>query len=382
MLKKDEIDSILLRYLLNELQGEEQQAAEKWISENPANKLYFEDFRKMHRQVQYVVQAEAVQGRYSTLHRKIQRRSWRHKLTGIAAGILLLMGIGSGIHLYYQPNEAVVTPALATADIQPGSAQAVLRLSTGEQVNLQALNQQLEEKDGTTIHISENGSVNYNTSRETTGSEAVFNQLEIPRGGEFKLMLTDGTEVWLNSETELQYPTTFTGKERVVKLKGEAYFKVAKNSHSPFIVKINDIYVKVYGTQFNINTQNKGKIETVLVRGSVGITYRGRETMLTPSQKAEFSEKDKNITVENIDILPYIAWKDGNFVFHNESLESIMEKLSRWYNLEVFYQNEGIKKIHLSGILERYKEVNELFHHFEKISDARFTIKGNTVTIQ
>lgn len=381
MFKNNEIDSILLRYLLNELNAEERQAAQKWISENTENRLYFENFRKFHHQVQYVVQSEAIRSEYSTLSRKIHLRSWKRRLSGIAAGILLLLGAGTGIYLF-NPQSEPENIAATTSAIQPGSSHAILHLSSGEKINLEGHDQQLQEKDGTTIRISENGTLDYNPSAPTATPEMLANRLEIPRGGEFKLILSDGTEVWLNSETELQYPTTFTGKERIVKLKGEAYFKVAKNTRSPFIVRVNDMQVKVYGTQFNINTQNKGKIETVLVNGSIGITYQGEEILLTPSQKAELSEKTQKISVENVNVLPYIAWKEGNFMFHNESLESIMEKLGRWYDIQVFYTNEHVKTIHLSGMLERYKDVNELFHHFEKISSAKFIVKGNTVTIQ
>jgi transmembrane sensor len=207
----------------------------------------------------------------------------------------------------------------------------------------------------------------------------LINRLEIPRGGEFKIKLADGTEVWLNAETELRYPTVFSSLERRVKLQGEGYFKVAKNEKQPFIVEVGDIEVKVYGTQFNISTQNKDNIETVLVSGSVSIRHHDQETHLNPSQKAAYTSSGK-LTIEEVDVLPYITWKDGNFMFQNESLESVMNKLARWYDLDVFYLNEQTKN--LSGMMTRYKEVSELFHYFEKISTARFIIKGRTVTVK
>lgn len=381
MIKKEEIDTILLRYLLGESNQEEQQEVCIWIEESPENRLYFEEIRKLHHRMQGLVLSESVQGDYTAFRLKMQRHLRWRRLSGVAACIALLIGIGSGIYLYHDTGKTENAIA-ETTTILPGKSRAILHLSSGTSVNLQADNQQLQEKDGTRIQVSEDGSMNYQVSPEVAASGEIINRLEIPRGGEFKLTLSDGTEVWLNSETELQYPTTFTTKERIVKLKGEAYFKVTKNTHSPFIVMVDNVQVKVYGTQFNITTQNKGKIETVLVNGSIGITYQGQETILTPSQKAEFSEGIGKIAVENVNVLPYIAWKEGNFMFHNESLESIMEKLSRWYDIQVFYTNENIKNVRLSGILERYKDVNELFHHFEKISPAEFIVKGNTVTIR
>ena len=222
--------------------------------------------------------------------------------------------------------------------------------------------------------------MNYSESANISTANLI-NRLEIPRGGEFKIKLADGTEVWLNAETELRYPTVFSSLERRVKLQGEGYFKVAKNEKQPFIVEVGDIEIKVYGTQFNISTQNKDNIETVLVSGSVSIRHHDQEIHLTPSQKAAYTSSGK-LTIEEVDVLPYITWKDGNFMFQNESLESIMNKLARWYDLDVFYLNEQTKNIHLSGMMARYKEVSELFHYFEKISTARFIIKGRTVTVK
>ena len=118
-----------------------------------------------------------------------------------------------------------------------------------------------------------------------------------------------------------------------------------------------------------------------LVSGSVSIRHHDQETHLNPSQKAAYTSSGK-LTIEEVDVLPYITWKDGNFMFQNESLESVMNKLARWYDLDVFYLNEQTKNIHLSGMMTRYKEVSELFHYFEKISTARFIIKGRTVTVK
>ena len=205
--------------------------------------------------------------------------------------------------------------------------------------------------------------------------------IHVPAGQRAELMLADGTKVWLNSLSTLTFPGHFNGDIRNVKLDGEGYFAVTKNEKQPFIVEVGDIEVKVYGTQFNISTQNKDNIETVLVSGSVSIRHHDQETHLNPSQKAAYTSSGK-LTIEEVDVLPYITWKDGNFMFQNESLESVMNKLARWYDLDVFYLNEQTKNIHLSGMMTRYKEVSELFHYFEKISTARFIIKGRTVTVK
>lgn len=215
--------------------------------------------------------------------------------------------------------------------------------------------------------------------KEDTETEEVMNRLLVPRGGEFNLTLSDGTRVWLNAETELLYPVRFTGEQRIVYLKGEAYFEVTKNQKMPFLVQVEEVSVKVYGTEFNMNTYDG--VETVLVTGSVSMNQGDREVLLKPNQKGLFDPIKREILVEDVDILPYVAWKNGDFIFRNESLGSIMDKLSRWYGLEIFYQNGDLRDVRLSGNLKRYKDVRELFHSFEKISDTHFKIQGNTVFI-
>lgn len=242
---------------------------------------------------------------------------------------------------------------------------------------------ELEERDGTALQVSENGQIAYHSGKDDKVAEEkgedVMNRLLVPRGGEFSLTLADGTCVWLNAETELLYPVRFNGKQRVVQLKGEAYFKVAKNQDMPFLVQVGDVAVKVYGTEFNMNTYDG--VETVLVTGAVSMNQGNREVMLKPNQKGVFDPSKGEILVENVNVLPYVAWKNGDFIFQNESLGSIMDKLSRWYGLEVFYQNGELRDVRLSGNLKRYKDVKELFHSFEKISDTHFKVQGNTVFI-
>jgi len=267
--------------------------------------------------------------------------------------------------------------------IQPGKTQAVLVLSSGKKVNMGVEACELEERDGTALQVSENGQIAYHSGKDDKvvegKGEDVMNRLLVPRGGEFSLTLADGTCVWLNAETELLYPVRFNGKQRVVQLKGEAYFKVAKNQDMPFLVQVGDVTVKVYGTEFNMNTYDG--VETVLVTGTVSMNQGGREVMLKPNQKGVFDPSKGEILVENVNVLPYVAWKNGDFIFQNESLGSIMDKLSRWYGLEVFYQNSELCNVRLSGNLKRYKDVKELFHSFEKISDTHFKVQGNTVFI-
>ena len=209
--------------------------------------------------------------------------------------------------------------------------------------------------------------------------------MRIPVGGFYQLALSDGSKVWLNSMTELRFPVTFTGEQRKVYLTGEAYFEVTHDSVHPFIVETPDgMEVKVYGTEFNMNTYEKGVVQTVLVKGKVGVRggVLGKEVVLAPEQMAVYREKTGEIQVENVDPYKYVAWKDGEFVFERETIEEIMERLSRWYDVKVFYSNESLKQKRFTGIVSRHKDIEQVLRLIEGPATLRFDISGNMVTVR
>lgn len=383
MIEQNEIDEKLLAYLLDELDDVGREEVKAWLEESEGNKEYFREFQRVYLEFQWGVYAREVKSDFNLLRKKLRKRSSLQVWYGVAAAVVILLSVG-GI-LLWNSGEIEEKPVQVAkkVTIQPGKSQAILVLSSGEEVAMGNVSRQLEEKDGTSVVVSETGRISYQSAEgkggTTKDTARVMNRLVIPRGGEFNLTLSDGTRVWLNAETELRYPVQFNGKERVVYLKGEAYFEVSKNKEKPFLVQVDDMSVKVYGTAFNVNTYNK--IETVLVTGSVGMNQGGKEVLLKPNQKGVFDQVSGKITVEDVDVLAYVSWKNGDFIFRNESLNSIMDKLSRWYGLEVLYQDAGLQEVRLSGNLKRYKDVRELFVSFEKISDARFKVQGNKVIV-
>ena len=383
MIEQNEIDEKLLAYLLDELDDVGREEVKAWLEESERNKEYFREFQRVYLEFQWGVYAREVKSDFNLLRKKLRKRSSLQVWYGVAAAVVILLSVG-GI-LLWNSGEIEEKPVQVAkkVTIQPGKSQAILVLSSGEEVAMGNVSRQLEEKDGTSVVVSETGRISYQSAEgkggTTKDTARVMNRLVIPRGGEFNLTLSDGTRVWLNAETELRYPVQFNGKERVVYLKGEAYFEVSKNKEKPFLVQVDDMSVKVYGTAFNVNTYNK--IETVLVTGSVSMNQGGKEVLLKPNQKGVFDQVSGKITVEDVDVLAYVSWKNGDFIFRNESLNSIMDKLSRWYGLEVLYQDAGLQDVRLSGNLKRYKDVRELFVSFEKISDARFKVQGNKVIV-
>ena len=189
-----------------------------------------------------------------------------------------------------------------------------------------------------------------------------MNRLIVPRGGEYRVELADGTLVYLNAESELQYPVTFIGESREVTLRGEAYFKVTKNNEKPFIVKSDDLSVQVWGTEFNLNTLNQeGYYAATLVEGSVEVKVPGRHSVfLEPSQQARVDCTTSDITCLKVNTLPYTAWKDGKFVFNHEDMQHITMRLEKWYDVEFTYSEETLKNLKVFGVISRYEDITKV----------------------
>lgn len=186
----------------------------------------------------------------------------------------------------------------------------------------------------------------YDGAQVIESKKTLYNKIIVPRGGEFFLTLSDGTEVWLNADSELEYPVNFVADERAVKLRGEAYFKVKKDTTKPFRVTSGEYRLQVYGTEFNMNTYHQEEIQVVLVQGAVGFraNLSTPELRLKPNQLGVANELTGKTEIKEVDVYPYIAWKNQDVVFMNERLESIMEKIERWYDVNVFFQNDSLKR--------------------------------------
>ena len=322
---------------------------------------------------------------FARLENTIQERKSRRMTLrwSVAASVILLIGLFVGRMVNEWRDLDEMRMLAETERIVPG-VKAELILSTGERV---VLNQQRVSIEGVNETGIQNDSVtglNY-TMAKVQGEELVYNTMRIPVGGFYQLALSDGSKVWLNSMTELRFPVAFTGEERKVYLTGEAYFEVAPDSKHPFIVVTEEgMEVKVYGTEFNMSTYQHGVVQTVLVSGKVGIRVNatGKEVMLAPKQMAEYSEKTGMVRVEEADPYRYIAWKDGEFVFERETIEEIMERLGRRYDVKVFYENESLKQKRFTGVISRYENIEQVLRLIEGPATLRFEVKGNVVMMK
>jgi ferric-dicitrate binding protein FerR (iron transport regulator) len=312
-------------------------------------------------------------------YRIFRFRAWQ----SAAAAILILLT--AGIYYYQNSPEPVIvkteTPRFRN-DVAPGNNKAILTLDDGSKINLDDAKTGILASESN-IDIKKTGAGQLEYAAGTQSVKTVkYNILSTPMGGEYQLVLPDGSKVWLNSGSTLRFPTAFIGSERIVELKGEAYFDIAKNPKMPFLVRTNNAMdIKVLGTQFNIMAYDDEKnINTTLIEGSVEVLKGSGKTMLKPGQEAILNRGSGNIKVASADLEQAIAWKNGYFIFYNENIESIMRKVSRWYNVDVVYQGNLSNKDFV-GTISRNKNISELLKMLELTGAVHFSIDGRRITV-
>lgn len=258
--------------------------------------------------------------------------------------------------------------------IQPGKTSATLVLANGKQIDVLTSNQ-----DSLRILIDSMTSM---SSSQYCQTESDFHELIIPAGGEFQYTLSDGTQIWLNSQTTLRFPQNFNSKERHIYIHGEAFLKVAKNTNCPFIVSTKRGDIRVYGTSFNITDYDDDIFSTVLIDGSIEFHPKeGRPVKIKPSQCVTYDTENGNISISYVDTSTYTAWINHQFVFKGQTLKNIMKTLARWYDFTPEFQTEDLQHIRLSGRLNRHENIQILLNSFEKTAGIKFTIKEKKITI-
>ena len=391
----NEIDQLIWNVLDGKASEGEIRELKSWMEESEKQREYFRQWKKIWNMTSgptlSTTRKQQEKERFlKSIHQsyvgKVRKRRIIHYWP-VAASVVLLVGVFVGFALNEWSQMKADQGIAQTERIVPG-VKAELILSTGERVCLAQRSEFIEGMKESGIRNDSLAGLNYVGAKiqgEEIGEEIVYNTMQIPVGGFYQLKLADGTKVWLNSLTRLRFPVTFAGEERKVYLTGEAYFEVARDSVHPFIVATDEgMEVKVYGTEFNVDTYRKGTVKTTLVNGKVGIrvSATGEEMRLSPNQMALFTKATQSIQVENVDSYGVVAWKDGKFVFEDEPIEEIMERLSRWYDVKVFYANERIKKHTFTGIITRFADISDVLHLMEETAAVEFRIQGDTVTVK
>ncbi|TKC61266.1 DUF4974 domain-containing protein [Pedobacter hiemivivus] len=312
--------------------------------------------------------------------KKVHRIDHSHYRFIYAAAVLLLVAMA---WLFFKPFSKPVIAAKQAqmTKIKPGGNKAILRLGTGGQIVLDHVAPgKIVEMDGVRVLKTKEGQVVF-TVVAGAGVAAQLSSISTPKGGQYEVVLPDGTKVWLNSASSIQFPTAFTGTERKVSLEGEAYFEVAKNKAMPFKVKTSLQEIEVLGTHFNIMAyDNENSIKTTLVEGSVKVSSKGGRALLKPGQQAELNKINNHLSIQEVSTRDAIAWKSGIFMFAHEDIRSILNKISRWYDVEVIYKNTASANRY-SGSISRFEDVTEVLKTMEMTGTVHFEIKGRRIYV-
>ncbi len=313
---------------------------------------------------------------------KLKRRNRRRvmiRVSSVAASVAILLGV---IWLFQVEPESVKNVPLAKKVIVPGERKAVLVLDDGRELDLKGTRATRIETAEGVIHIDSVGVIRSEETGEGVAEDS-YNKLIIPRGGEYHLVLSDGTNVWLNSETELHFPIHFKGNSRKVYLKGEAYFDVKTNPDKPFIVNTAAGDVKVLGTAFDVEVYDTTTMVATLERGAISYVHGAlSEIVLRPGEQLTYKTGSNQPRVSKVNTRLYTAWKDHLFCFEEQRLSEIMTILARWYDLKVRFDSEELKNVELSGTLDKYSDVSPLLNLFELGTNVKFEIEGNVVTVK
>lgn len=381
----ERIEELLVKKIDGELSDAEEKELAGWLAESEAHGRVLREFEAV-RQRLTVLREEFhpdVKGRLQSVkkHKKRRVRFVVEWMRYVAVGILL---VSVGGYLLWNDGKKEEEGHRVFAKVAvPGKEQAYIVWANGVQVAIdETMKDTLLTGDGgAMVRVDSNRVLRYEGRDVSEGQEQRVHKLVIPNGGEYRMVLEDGSIVWLNSASTLEIPERFAAGERRVRLVGEAYFKVKKDSSRPFYVATERVDVRVLGTEFNVSAYEEDRgVATTLVNGSVRVDARGGESVvLEPGQQALTT--GGGIEVQDVDVSYVTSWVNGKFSFDNSRLENIARQVSRWYDVKIFFANESVKKIRFTGGMVKFKPLDDLIRMIESTSPVRFSVKGKTIVI-
>ncbi|MBN9380658.1 MAG: FecR domain-containing protein [Chitinophagaceae bacterium] len=325
------------------------------------------------------------QGRRSGKSKVSNMRRLLVRGSAVAASIIVCFALTWRFLSHIHPNAKKVT-AVANNDVAPGGNKAILTLGNGTQIILDGRQDGRIARQGSTSVLKFNGVISYSRDAgrmpaEGDAGTSLYNTITTPRGGQYELVLPDGSRVWLNSASSLRFPTAFKGTRREVELKGEGYFEIEKDAERPFAVSVNNMKVQVLGTSFNTMAYpDERTINTTLLDGAVIVAQGDMQKKLEPGQQAALDSIGHRLSVRRVDIRQAIAWKTGLFEFDNTDLATVMRQVARWYDIEVIYQANPDKTL-LGGSISRSLNLKEVLSLLETNGINHFKIEGKKVFV-
>ena len=355
-----------------------------WIDEAEENKRLFMEGVKMVREYQMVVRSgKDASDSLKHVREKIKVRKRRQiwiRITAVASVVILF---ALSFVFFYTPKSEEMSPVLAK--VHAGGTKATLIVADGIQVDLTQDNlQEIIGQYGATVLKDKKNELRYDNVEVNEGIEEkpVFHTISAPVGGEYHFTLADGTMVWLNSSSRLTFPTRFTGDTREVLAEGEVYFDVQHDENKPFIVRVNDMSVRVLGTKFCISAypENEG-VMTTLVQGAVQVMSGDNQVVLKPGYQAVVDPHAGTISQRAVELSLYTSWVRGIFEYENMELKDIIVQLARWYDVQFTFSAPEYKERRFTGVIRKYEDLNDVLDMIEKTTNVKFIVHGRNVTI-
>jgi transmembrane sensor len=376
---------LIIKKINDTLSPEEESIFDIWYNESAENRDYF---AKVQNNYQSDIENINLDEAWNAIDRKINPGKNKNHFYKYAVAASIALLLGTGIFYFTKTKEQIIQVVEKPKEITPGGNRGILTLSNGKQIVLADISAkdtiaQEGEKAEVTIKMDAKGVITYVINPDADVSKAdanSFNTLSTPTGGQYNIVLADGTKVYLNTVSSIKYPTQFNGDQRIVELEGEAYFEVAKNKSKPFIVKSGDQSIEVLGTHFNVHAyNNESVIKTTLLEGSVAVTYKNQKAILKPGQQSNVSDSFNKIAIRKVDTEAAIAWKNGRFKFDNADLKTVMKQLERWYGIKVEYRGD-VSDVRFNGGTFMNKNLSEVLKVLE-LSNIKFKVEGKTIIV-
>jgi len=378
------IASLLRKFRTRTIQEDEVGELRDWLS-GEKNRELRDRLTSGERELEVIRELErydreaAFQRFTGRVHSGRRRGNW-YRVRWVAA---VALPIVLGVLVYWRVEFPArrTLPVAEVVSMTPGQKRAVLTFDDGTRMTLgDIMDEEIVLNEGACLRIDTTG-LRYDSRQ--AGESVRMNELFVPRRGEYNLTLSDGTRVFLNSDSRLVYPVAFGAGRREVLLQGEAYFDVAKDEERPFVVKTGDLSVRVLGTAFNVKSYpGDSRVEATLVRGSVQIQEGGQEMLLAAGEQARLDRSTGKMNKVRVNTTLYTSWKDGLFVFERERLEDILTTLSRWYDVNVSYQRSSVKDELFTGDLKKYDGIEEHLKMLEMTTNVQFEVRGKMIVVK
>ncbi len=373
----------IVDYCSGNISEADSRTLQSWINTAPENRETFEKYLrlvKMHRMVkgaEEIRDAEAWKRLSATMAAKKIRRI-RQWVAAVAAVVLLFLGIGLG---FLESREETV-PLGSNIYILPGTTKATLVLANGTQLDLTRNDLREVQEQGALIKNDTTVGLQYELNHQKM-EEPVWHTVKVPVSGEYHFTLSDGTRVWLNSESEITFPVSFVGGSREVVVKGEAYFEVKSDKAHPFIVHAKEVDIEVVGTKFNVAAyEDSHRVVTTLAEGRVNVEMSGQVVGLSPDEQVSVDLKSGKMAKNSVSASTNISWIQGIFEYENMTLEEITTQLSRWYGVNFIFSAAEFKTRRFTGVVKKYDELNNVLKIIEKTTNVSFMINGKDIAVK